>query len=305
MCFASVLLEPALKKSAEQARLSWPLAHGQFKSFSGSRPFTSFTSHTLSVCGHWPVLSTDPSHSSELRLNFFFINVRKIWFHKRESQHPEEPCGSTLFSEEALMPERTETKPSHPSEVCSAAQSCPTPCDSVDCIPPGSPVHEESPGKNTGVGGHALLQGIFPTQGANPGLRHCRWILYHLSQQGSLRAALWTKWIQHTKHWRPIWHTSALYVPPAAAAVLLTWSSLCILSPGPNVLGSYHRAAQTAQRMLDYRSAVQVATRDRRTQASKFCERVSLALICKMRGNICLHHDENFTKGAHDWESIF
>ena len=40
------------------------------------------------------------------------------------------------------------------------------------------------PGKNTGVGCHALFQGIFPTQGLNPGLQHCRWILYHLSHQG-------------------------------------------------------------------------------------------------------------------------
>ena len=39
--------------------------------------------------------------------------------------------------------------------------------------------------KNTGVSCHALLQGIFPTQGLNPGLPHCRWILYHLSHQGS------------------------------------------------------------------------------------------------------------------------
>ena len=39
-------------------------------------------------------------------------------------------------------------------------------------------------GRNTGVGCHALLQGIFPTQGSNPGLPHCRWILYHLSHQG-------------------------------------------------------------------------------------------------------------------------
>ena len=38
-----------------------------------------------------------------------------------------------------------------------------------------------SPGKNTGVGCHALLQGIFPTQGSNPDLQHCRWILYWLS----------------------------------------------------------------------------------------------------------------------------
>ena len=39
----------------------------------------------------------------------------------------------------------------------------------------------DSQAKNTGVGCHALLQGIFPTQGSNPGLSHCRWILYHLS----------------------------------------------------------------------------------------------------------------------------
>ena len=66
------------------------------------------------------------------------------------------------------------------------AQSCPTLCDAVDCSPPGSSVHGDSPGKNTGVGCHALLQGIFPTQGLNPGLPHCRWILYQLSYQGSL-----------------------------------------------------------------------------------------------------------------------
>ena len=42
-----------------------------------------------------------------------------------------------------------------------------------------------SPGKNTGVGCHFILQGIFPTQGLNPGLLHCRRILYRLSYQGS------------------------------------------------------------------------------------------------------------------------
>ena len=40
------------------------------------------------------------------------------------------------------------------------------------------------PGKNTGVSSHSLLQGIFPAQGSNPGLLHCRQILYHVSQQG-------------------------------------------------------------------------------------------------------------------------
>ena len=42
-----------------------------------------------------------------------------------------------------------------------------------------------SPGQITGVGSHSLLCGIFPTQGANPGLPHCRQILYQLSYQGS------------------------------------------------------------------------------------------------------------------------
>ena len=41
----------------------------------------------------------------------------------------------------------------------------------------------DSPGKNTGVGGHALLQGIFPTQRSNPGLLHCRQTLYRLSHR--------------------------------------------------------------------------------------------------------------------------
>ena len=57
--------------------------------------------------------------------------------------------------------------------------------DPMDCNPPGTSVHGDSPGKNTGVGCHALLQGIFPTQGSNPGLTHCKQILYRLSHQGS------------------------------------------------------------------------------------------------------------------------
>ena len=49
-------------------------------------------------------------------------------------------------------------------------QSCLNLCDPMDCSPPGSSVHGHSPGKNTGVGCHALLHGIFPTQGSNPHL---------------------------------------------------------------------------------------------------------------------------------------
>ena len=72
--------------------------------------------------------------------------------------------------------------------MCLVAQWCPTLCDPVDCSLPGSSsVHEDSPGKNTGVGCHALLQGIFLTQG----LPLCGQILYHLSHQGSPRMLEW------------------------------------------------------------------------------------------------------------------
>ena len=69
------------------------------------------------------------------------------------------------------------------------SQFCPTLCDS--CSPPGSSVQGHSPGTNIGVGCHALLQGIFPTQESNPGLPSCRQILYHLSHQGSPRILVW------------------------------------------------------------------------------------------------------------------
>ena len=110
--------------------------------------------------------------------------------------------------------------------LCLVAEQCPTLCDPMECSPPGSSVHGVSPGKNTGVGCHALppgdlpspeteprlltlqvdslpseppgkpkntgvgslslLQGIFPTQEFNRGLLHCRQILYQLNYQGSL-----------------------------------------------------------------------------------------------------------------------
>ena len=49
--------------------------------------------------------------------------------------------------------------------LCLVAQSCLTLWDPMDCSPPVSSVHRDSPGKNTAVGCHALLQGIFPTLG--------------------------------------------------------------------------------------------------------------------------------------------
>ena len=48
-----------------------------------------------------------------------------------------------------------------------------------------------SPGQNTGMDSLSLLQGIFPTRGLNPGLVHCRWILYQLSHKRSPRIVEW------------------------------------------------------------------------------------------------------------------
>ena len=62
---------------------------------------------------------------------------------------------------------------------------CPTLCKPMDCGPLGSSVHGIFLGNNTRVGCHFLLHGIFLTQGSNPGLLHCRHILYHLSHHPS------------------------------------------------------------------------------------------------------------------------
>ena len=74
------------------------------------------------------------------------------------------------------------------SSLCCAMLSCSVVSDSFqhhELYLQGSSCSGDSPGKNTGVGCHTLLQGICPSQGSNPGIPHCRQILYHLSHQGS------------------------------------------------------------------------------------------------------------------------
>jgi len=59
-------------------------------------------------------------------------------------------------------------------------------------LPPHGPYSPWSYlGQNTGVGSLSFLQRIFPTQGLNPGLPHCRWILNQLSHKGSPRILEW------------------------------------------------------------------------------------------------------------------
>ena len=76
-----------------------------------------------------------------------------------------------------------------PIVLCLVTQSCPALCDTMYPVRLLCPW--ASPGKKTGVGCHALLQGIFSTQGLNPGLPHCRQILCRLSHQGSPRILEW------------------------------------------------------------------------------------------------------------------
>ena len=95
------------------------------------------------------------------------------------------------LAQERAIGKHIDSKTGHPRFMCLVVQSCPTLCDPMDCSLPGSCVHGDSPGKNTGKGCHALLQGIFPTQGSNTGLQHCRQILYCLSHQGIPRILEW------------------------------------------------------------------------------------------------------------------
>ena len=83
-----------------------------------------------------------------------------------------------------------------------------------------------SPGQNTWVGSRSILQGIFPTQGSNPGLPQCRWILYQLSHQVSLI------WIFET--FCSVWLS---YLMSDSSPDVLSKPHLCLftpLSPSPH-----------------------------------------------------------------------
>ena len=84
------------------------------------------------------------------------------------------------------------------SEWVKFTQSCLTLCNPMHCGTPPTTTRLlcpwDSPDKNTRVGFHALLQGIFPTQGSKLGFLHCGQILYLLSHQGS-----WVQWRDYLK----------------------------------------------------------------------------------------------------------
>ena len=136
----------------------------------------------------WPVSSAEPK--------LFQDNLKSHHIPKPPSQQLLEaspaPQPHGLFqvhgpfsATSAYKPFTSRTRSSYTWQVyaCIHVKSLelhPSLCDPMDCSPPGGSVHGVSPGKNTGVGCHALLQGIFPTQGSSPHLPwllYCRWIL--------------------------------------------------------------------------------------------------------------------------------
>ena len=78
-----------------------------------------------------------------------------------------------------------------------------------------------SPGQNTRVGSLSLLQGIFPTQGLNPGLPHCRGILYQLSHNGSPRILEWVAYLFSRGSSRPRNRTGVSFI---ASGFFTTWA---------------------------------------------------------------------------------
>ena len=83
-----------------------------------------------------------------------------------------------------------------------------------------------SPGQNTGVGSLSLLKGIFPIQGSNPGLPHCRRILYHLSHKGSPRILEWVAYPFSSRSSQPRNWTGSPALQADSLLTELSWKPL-------------------------------------------------------------------------------
>ena len=101
-----------------------------------------------------------------------------------------------------------------------------SPVDSLWPHGPNSP--RNSPGQNTGVGSCSLLQGIFPTQGLNQGLSHCRWILYQLSHEGSPVMQRSLKWALHAD----LDMSFQRFISTPFKATAIIYQSMCGCFPG-------------------------------------------------------------------------
>ena len=131
--------------------LPWSMFLAQFSTLTGISkhlPFAANFSHSLYITRliSFVCLPVHLIHLLHILFIYLFYTSLFIWF-----IHYTHPC-SFFFN----------------VYTCAKLlQSCLTLCNPVDCSPPGSSVCGDSPGKNTGVGRQAHLQGIFPTQGTN------------------------------------------------------------------------------------------------------------------------------------------
>ena len=88
--------------------------------------------------------------------------------------------------------------------ACSVAKPCPTPCDPMKSNPPSSSVHGISQARILELDSHALLQGIFLTQGSNSHPLLGRWILYHWPTRKALLEDGWVKMTCYSGCWTRI-----------------------------------------------------------------------------------------------------
>ena len=97
------------------------------------------------------------------------------------------------------------------------AQSCLTLCNLIDCNLPGSSVHGIFQARILEWVAISFSRGIFPTQGLNPGISHCRQTLYHLSHQGSFP--------RHINNWAscPLWFSC--FIPSGTIGNFLLFPS--------------------------------------------------------------------------------
>ena len=83
----------------------------------------------------------------------------------------------------------------------------------------------DSIGQNTGVGSCSLLQGIFPIQGSNPGIPHCRQILYQMSHQGSPRILEWVAYLFCSGSSQPRNRTQASHLGSPTGRFFTNWAT--------------------------------------------------------------------------------
>ena len=160
-----------------------------------------------------------------------------------------------------------------------------------------------SPGQNTGVGSLFLFQGILPTQGSNPGLWHCRQILYQLSHKGSPRILEWVAYpfsrgsSQTRNRTRVSCITGGFFTNWTIREALGKWRNLSLLKPSslvpPNktpLLVPYFPNSHQNSRMSMWRGRLQVDT----VQMPKICH-VFCGILC---GSALDAHEHCFSESV-------